>query len=169
MILPIGAVHDHRPPQSQGINRQMPLAASDLFSRIVASFFASFRRANRLTVHDRHAGRRFLAALLTDSSAECLMDPLPDSISTPTPEDSVNSLPLGKIMRQRSPLATGSIEVQDRIEDQTPTNGSPATLRLLGQQTPQHLPLSVIQIAGILLAHRYGSVFLDLRTKKAET
>jgi hypothetical protein len=29
--------------------------------------------------------------------------------------------------------------------------------------------LSIRQIAGIMLAHRYGSVFLDLRTKEAES
>src|SRR6185503_3821876 len=99
---------------------------------------------------------------------ESFMDSLPDAVSTPAPEDGVHRFPLGKIMRQCSPLTTGSIDVQDRIEDQPPANGPPATLRLLRQQPPQNLPLSVYQIAGILFAHRYGSVFLDLRTKKAE-
>src|SRR5882724_348834 len=162
-------MHDYRPHQSEGVNRQVPLATGDLLSRIVASFFAPFRRANRLTVHNRHAGRRFLAALLPDSSAESLMNPLPNAVSTPAPEDGVHRLPLGKVMRQGSPLTTGPIDVHDRIQNQPPTNGPPATLRWLGQQAPQNLPLSVIQIAGILLTHRYGSVFLDLRTKKAET
>src|SRR5882724_7169945 len=109
MILPIRPMHDDRTHQSQGVNRQMPLATRDLLTRIVASFFASFRRANRLTVYDRHAGCRLLAALLSDSSAERLMDSLPDAISTPAPKDRVNGLPLGKIMRQGSPLAAGSI------------------------------------------------------------
>src|SRR5436190_23785305 len=161
-------MHDDRPHQSQGVNRQMPLTTGDLLARVVASFFAPFRRANRLTVHDCHTGRRLLATLLSNSSAESLMNSLPDTVSTPAPEDGVNRLPLGKIMRQCSPLTTCSIDVQDRVENQPPTNGPPATLRLLGQQAPQNLPLSVRQIAGILFAHRYGSVFLDLKTKKAE-
>jgi hypothetical protein len=96
------------------------------------------------------------------------MDSLPDAVSTPAPKDGVNGFPLGKIMRECPPLAAGSIDIQDRIENQPPTNGPPAALRLLRQQAPQNLPLSVRQIAGILFAHRYGSVFLDLRNKKAE-
>src|SRR5438067_175042 len=103
-------MHDHRPHQPQGLNRQVPLTTDDLFPRIVASFFASFRRANRLTVHDRHAGRRLLDVLLSDSSAESFMDSLPDAVSTPAPKDGVNGFPLGKIMRQYPPLAACSID-----------------------------------------------------------
>src|SRR6185295_4162573 len=104
----------------------MPLATSDLFARIVASFFATLCSTDRLTVHDRHAGCRLFAALLTDSSAESFMDSLPDPVSTPAPEDGVYRFPLGKIMRQCSPLTTGSIDVQDRIQNHSPTNGPSA-------------------------------------------
>jgi len=169
VILPVCSMHDHCPHQSEGVHRQVPLATGDLFTCIVASFFAPFCRANRLTVHDRYTGRGLLPAVLSDLSAESLVDSLPQAISTPTPENGVHRFPLRKVMRQCSPLTPRSIDVQDGTQDQPPTNGPSATLRLLGQQAPQHLPLSIRQIAGILLAHRYGSVFLDLRTKKAET
>src|SRR4051812_38318425 len=162
-------MHDHSPHQPEGVHGQVPLATGNIFACIVASFFTPFRRANRLTVHDRHAGRGLLSTVLSDLSAESLIDSLPQTVSSPTPENGVHGFPLRKVMRQRSPLAACSIHVHDRIQNQPPTNGPPATLRLLRQQAPQNLPLSVRQIAGILFAHRYGSVFLDLRTKKAET
>ena len=37
-------MHDHRPHQSQGINRQMPLATGDRLARIVTPFFAPLSR-----------------------------------------------------------------------------------------------------------------------------
>ena len=79
VILPVRSMHDHRPHQAQRIDGHVPLAAGDLFARVVASFFAPFGRANRLAVDDGHAGRRLLAALLANSSAQGFVNCLPDA------------------------------------------------------------------------------------------
>src|SRR5262249_9066350 len=84
---------------------------------------------NRLAIDDRHAGSRFLAVRLPDSSAQGLVNFPPHAIATPTPEDRVHRLPLRKIMGQRSPLATHAIDVQDGIQNPPPTNRPSTTLR----------------------------------------
>jgi hypothetical protein len=70
---------------------------------------------------------------------------------------------------QLPPLATGTVDVRDRIDDSATIDSRPAALGPFWEQRPDQLPLFVREIAGIILAHRYGSVFLDLRTKQAES
>src|SRR5262245_14506297 len=63
VVLPVGAMNDDRPDESERIDGQVSLAAGDLFSRVVAAFVASLSRANRLAVDDGHAGGRLLATV----------------------------------------------------------------------------------------------------------
>src|SRR5262245_28395501 len=169
MVLPRRSMHSDRPDQSQRVDSDVPLAAGDLFPGIIAAFFPAFGGADRLTIDDRDAGRRFFAALLTNSSAQHLMNALPDASLTPAPKGRVHGRPFGKIMWQCSPLATRSIDIQDRVEHPPPTNRFATSLRWLRQQSANYLPLSVRQIAGIMSAHRYGSVFLDFVNQEAES
>ena len=97
------------------------------------------------------------------------MNPLPDPCFAPPPEDGVDRLPLGKVQRQLPPLATGANQIEDRIQDRSPVDRWTTKLRTLRQQRSNQLPLFVGQVAGIMLARRYGSVFLDLITQEAES
>ena len=47
--------------------------------------------------------------------------------------------------------------------------GGRPRLAFAGNRGSNQLPLSVGQVAGIMRAHRYGSVFLDLITQGAES
>src|SRR5579863_816867 len=169
IILPVCSMHHERPHQTERVDGQMPLAAGDLFPGVKATFLASFRCANRLAVDDRHTGRRLLASLLANPPAESLVNCRPDTISTPTPEDRVDRLPLRKVMRQLPPLAARANHIQNRIDNPPTANRPSTTSGLLGKEATNHSPLPIRQTAGILRAHRYGSVFLDLETQKAES
>ena len=99
-------MHHDSPDHSQGIDGDVSLATSDLFPSIIASFHTAFGSANRLAIDNGNARRGFLSHLLTNSTTERLVDGMPDAVSTPTPEDRVNGLPVGKLVGQVSPLAT---------------------------------------------------------------
>ena len=162
MVLPIGSMHDHRPHQPQRVHSQVSFSASDLFSRIVATFLASFSSANRLAVDDRHRGRALLADRATQPSAQGVVNLFPQPAQPPAAEDGVDRFPFGEIERQLPPLAAGTIEVQDRIDHSATIDRWTTTLRRLGQQRSNQLPLFIREITGIIRAHRYGSVLLDV-------
>src|SRR4051812_2449665 len=91
-----------------------------------------------------------------------MMNLLPNACLAPASEHCVHGLPLGKIERQLPPLTARADHVQDGIEDGSSVDRRTATLRWFRQQESNQLPLLVGQVAGIMLAHHYGSVFLDL-------
>ena len=86
MILPVRPMHDDRPHQPQRIDGQVPLAAGDLFARIVAPFFASFGRADRLAVDDRRRGRAPLADAAPHSPAQGVVNSFPEPIDSANAE-----------------------------------------------------------------------------------
>src|SRR5690606_14213002 len=94
---------------------------------------------------------------------------LPNPLLAPVPKDVVYRFPFRKVVRQLPPLTAGTHNIQDRIEDDPPIDRPATDLRAPRQQTSNHFPSPVRQIAGILRMHRYGSVFLDLRTQEAES
>ena len=162
-------MHDDSPNQSQRVDGDVSLAAGDLFAGVVASFFAPFGRPDRLTVDDRHARRELFAHRLTQPPQECFVDLRPHTGFTPSPEKRVYRLPFGKVARQGAPLTAGAVEIEDGVDDPSSVDMKPADLSNPQQQSANQLPLFVRQTAGIIRYHRYGSVFLDLRTKKAES
>src|SRR5262249_15692629 len=96
------------------------------------------------------------------ASAQGVVNLFPQPAESPTAEDRVDGFPFGKIAGQLPPLAAGAVEVQDRIDDPTTIDRSSTTLGRPGQQRSNQLALSIREIAGIIRAHRYGSVLLDL-------
>jgi hypothetical protein len=123
--------------------------------------------------HTRSLKRRMhrarWASFYADSPAEGLMHSLPDAVLTPAPKDRVHPLLLRKVLRQLPPLTAGPDNIQNRIENPAAANRSSTTSGSLRKQATNHSPLPIREIAGIHRAHHYGSVFLDLRTKKAES
>ncbi|MEX2113547.1 MAG: hypothetical protein WD845_10205 [Pirellulales bacterium] len=170
VILPVRPMYHHRPHQAQRIHRQMPLATHDLFARIVAPFFPTFRRADRLAVDDCRCMRAAFTHAAPQSPAQGVVDLFPQAIDSPAPKHGVHGLPLGKVERQLPPLTTGADDIKDCVEDVPAIYRRSSSLRRLWQQRSNNLPLFVCQVAGIIcIAHRYGSVFLDFKTKEAES
>src|SRR5271157_4600746 len=148
----------------------MSLATGDLFARIVAPFFATdFGGLDRLTVDYRRRGRPLLSCGHPHPLPQCVVDLLPQALSSPSPKNSVNGLPIGKVVRQRPPLAARAIDVEDGIDDPAAIHWWTTSLLLRRQQSPDNLPLLVCDITGIICpVHGYGSVFLDRIYQKAE-
>src|SRR5262249_10919763 len=119
IVLPVSPMNNDRPDQPQRVHGQVALPPGDFFSRVVAAFVTSFRVAVLWAVDDRHAGGRLLGAVLSNSAAQSFMDALPDTGLPPAPENRIHGFPLRKIMRERTPLAAGSIDIKNRIEDQS--------------------------------------------------
>src|SRR5690606_13075806 len=96
-----------------------------------------------------------------------IVNPLPGSVESPAIKDLIDRLPGRKASGQHSPLAAGSVEVQDGVDDVPPGVGEPASaLGLLAEQRFENLPLCVSEIRGRLpLRHEYRS-FLGIGVLK---
>jgi hypothetical protein len=119
--------HD-RPHQAQRIDGQMPFAARDLLSGIVASFFAPFGCADRLAVDDRRRGCAPFADTASQPPAQHIVNPFPDFGFPPSPEDRVHGLPFGKVGRQLPPLTASPHNIQHGVNDSPAVDRRPATL-----------------------------------------
>ena len=62
-----------------------------------------------------------------------------------------------------TPLAARAHDIQDRVDDRAAVDLRSAKFVGSRQQGANNLPLFIRQIARIIHAHRYGSVFLDVR------
>src|SRR5690606_33474117 len=93
-------MNDYRQQQAQSIDRQVPLATGDFLGRIVTSLFASLGSANRLTVNNGHRGSRFLAGRLAHFFSQGIVNLSPSTVVSPVPENAVDRVPVGKIVRQ---------------------------------------------------------------------
>jgi hypothetical protein len=169
MVLPIRPMHDDRPDESLGVNRQVAFASSNLFPGVVTPFFASFGRPRGLAVDNRRRRLAPLAYALPHHPPQGIVNVLSHTRLTPPPKGRVHRSPLGKVPRQLAPLATRANHVQHRIQNLSTIERRPATLGALRQQGSNQLPLLVGKVAGIMSAHRHGSVFLDLITQGAES
>ena len=122
LILPIRSMHHDGPDQPKRIDGQVALAAGDLFACVVTAFLAALGRANRLAVDDGRRGRRFFSNGLTNLHPQRVVNAFPGSVVSPVPEDIVNGLPVGKVVRHLSPLTAGASNVQDRVDYPPPTD-----------------------------------------------
>lgn len=75
---------------SEGISRNMPLAAFDLPACIIASESAIFRRFHRLAVNNADGGRCFATVLLARQHDEDMVQSLPSPFTDPAVEISLH-------------------------------------------------------------------------------
>lgn len=144
----------------------MSFATADLFTGIVASFFASdFCGLHALTVNNSRCGSRFLPRFSANLYTQFIMNLFPETRLSPTPENGINRFPFGKVRWQISPLATGSHYIEDRIQDPPPIKWRSSRFCSLGDQPAENLPLFVCEVAVLLTFHRCVSVILDLRNQ----
>src|SRR5207237_10704948 len=71
------------PDQSQGVDQQVPLAASYLFASVVALGAPGFGRLDRLAVDDRRTRRWLLAGGDSDRVPESGVDVFPGAVVPP--------------------------------------------------------------------------------------
>src|SRR5262245_25170226 len=76
---------------------------------------------------------------------------LPHSLQSPPPKDTVTGVPVGQIVRHRTPRTTGAIDVENPVDDLASVNGLRRS-HFVGRrhQRLNQLPLHIREIAGII-------------------
>lgn len=115
-ILNAGAMHYNQQHQPQNVHDQVPFPAWGLLMHIHTAFLATFRRLHTLAVHHRRTGLLVAPSFLSHFLHQHIIDPLPHTISLPTPIVEIHRSPRRKIDGQHPPLASGAIDVQNRID-----------------------------------------------------
>ena len=160
LILHTRAMNNDGLYQTQGIDCQVPFSSRNLLSGVIASFFSSFSRTNRLAVDDRCRRSRFLASRFSHFLTQPIVNPLPGAVISPFPKDTVNRVPIGETLRKHSPLATRPYNIKNCIDNPPPIDRTAASFGPWRKQPNDQLPLSIRQITGILRPafHGYGSI-----------
>lgn len=143
-------MNHHGQNQAQRVDRQVTLAAGDFLASVIAAFFSSFSRANRLAIDDGHRGGRFLARCFPRFFPQSVVNASPCAVVSPPTKHAIDGAPIGKKLRQHSPLTTCPHHIQNRVEDSPSINRTATQPGRLGQQLPKGLPLPVGLITGIL-------------------
>src|SRR5579875_2037921 len=86
LILDIGRMHHAGDPHSQDIDQEVPLAAADFLTAIVAAFGTALRSLDRLAVEDGRSRRGFLTGLAADGGMQRVVDTQPQAVLTPAAE-----------------------------------------------------------------------------------
>jgi len=110
-ILNAGAMRHNQQHQSQNVYHQVSLPARRLLMHIHAAFFPTFRSLYTLAVDHRRTGSLIASDFLSYFLHQYLIDPLPQTLSLPTPIVEIHCSPWRKIDRQHTPLASGTIDV----------------------------------------------------------
>jgi hypothetical protein len=149
-ILNICGQHEDHENKPEYVNKNVPLPALDLLPRVVAARSPHLRRLRRLAVNDCSRGLRGSSSSHPYLTTKRIVNSLPRSILLPPAKVTVDQLPLRKIMRKHSPLATGSVDIEDGVEDLTPRMLGRQRRRLrCGDQRFQNLPLFVGEVGRV--------------------
>jgi hypothetical protein len=93
------------------------LRPDTFFPPVVPLRAAGFGRLHTLAVDDTGAGRLLAVKEFADVSPEDVVEFLPDPGVTPGIEVVADGLPRREVVRQTPPLAPGSSQIEDRIDD----------------------------------------------------
>jgi len=163
-ILHGGAGDHQRQNQTQGVHRQVALAAFDLFARVVAAFPGLIGRLDRLAVNNSCRGGDRSALALAQPVPQDVVDEGPSPILAPAAEVAINGLPGRKVPGQEPPGATATHDIDDRIHQHSAIQGwtppfAPAGLGF-GHQRFDLLPFFISQISWIILRMRLHPFYL---------
>src|SRR5262252_8660575 len=95
----------------------MALTAFDFLGRIIASWSAAFGGLDRLAVDDTSRGAGFAASGLARLQQQFKIDPLEEALVPPIVEIALHRGKRRKVLRQQAPLAAGSCDIQDRVDN----------------------------------------------------
>src|SRR5882762_1380515 len=139
---------------SQCVHQNMPFPTFNLFASIIAFFATYFAGLHALTIHNRGTWMGTTTCLMPFGIIQCSIDLLPDPLQTPLPIMIVNTLIMGKLMRQILPLAACFSDIQRPIHSLTQINfnWSSPSLWVCWQQFLNDFPLLIAQITGISLS-----------------
>jgi len=115
-ILNAGAMHYNQQHQSQNIDHQVSLPTWRLLMHIHTAFFTAFRSLYALAVNHGCTRSLITSGFLSHFLHQYLIDPLPQTVALPTPIVEIHRSPRRKIDGQHPPLASGTIDVQNRID-----------------------------------------------------
>ncbi len=104
-----------------------------------------------------HRRRRLLARSSPCFLPQGVVEFLPEPFVPPPPEDTVHRAPIGEAGGKHSPLAAGPHDIQDGIDDPTPADRSPTSTMHGREVVSDDLPLSVCQVAGIMLRNFHAT------------
>ena len=148
-------MNHYRNHQTQCINNDVPLASADLLACVVTPLYTTnFRRFYRRTVDDHCRWSRLSARRHPHLTHQGIVHAFPGSIVPPFPIIVVHRFPLGKVVGQMAPLATGAIEIQDRINDPAAVDGLSSCWFRRGKMLFEQRPLNVGQVCGIMHSGR---------------
>ena len=121
------------------------------FPPVEAALAAGFGGLDALRVDDRRAGLPLAADLLAQPFAQDRVDTLQGAVLGPPIEVVADGLPRAVLARDLAPLAAGTFQIEQPIEDAPPRDRwSPPSTLGLRQQRLQHRPLGIGQIARIV-------------------
>ena len=115
-ILYVGWQHHDHQQQTNRVYQNVALDSIDLFSGVVAAIAAGFAALDRLAVD--HPGRRLALSVVEQSDVISQMgvDLFDQSAVDPFAEVTIGGCPRRQVLGKVAPLATGSQQVEDCIE-----------------------------------------------------
>ena len=116
-ILNICRVHLGSKDEATSIDENVAFAAVDTLGTIVAADAADASGSNRLAIDDARARLRVASHVCAELVAQDSVEVLPGAIQAPPTEIVIRSLPGWEFMRQQSPGAAASHDIEDRIQD----------------------------------------------------
>ncbi|GGN47225.1 hypothetical protein GCM10010842_38520 [Deinococcus daejeonensis] len=87
-----------RHDESQGVDEEVTLTATDFLSTVVAAWSTGFGRFHRLAVDDRGTGGRWVTLTLTDELSQGGVECLPDTMNSPQTVIVVDRLPWREVV-----------------------------------------------------------------------
>src|SRR5690606_16882432 len=135
LILPVGSMHDKSHDQPERVHGNVPLPASDLLGSIVSTFEPTFCSSDRLTVENGDAGAFLLSHSLPDLFSKSIVNGLPHATANPASKNAIHGAPAREVPRQHSPLAAGSNDIQNGVQNPSPIDAGTPSSRWLGEKS----------------------------------
>lgn len=130
----------------------MSLASCYLLVGIIPSHTPYLRALDRLAVHTPGACLLVTPQLASEGCSYLVVDTLPSTVVSPSAEVMVDTLPVGILAGQHSPLTPSHYYIQDGVDDLSHVESARSATRLcLRYVISDTLPLTVSQVRRISL------------------
>ena len=142
-VMEVGAMDENGEQKSHGIDENVAFSARHLFASIVASRAAHLRGLHALSVDNRCRRARWAPRSYPGGAAKHVGQPGSQPGARPPEKVVVDGFPRRIVLRQKSPLATGSAKMEDRVDNLA---GVMLAKGLAGKEKFDTLPLGICQI-----------------------